>query len=99
MFKRYQDTSNLSNGWVTGRYLLLICTDAINNRLSIARSYMQLYCIYSYLRLWQEGTRFNGSDFYQLLLTYMYLGDCEDTGTKTQVRTAANSALKHIFLS
>jgi hypothetical protein len=39
------------------------------------------------------------SNFCQIILTYMYLGDCEDTGTKTQVRTAANSALKHIFLS
>jgi hypothetical protein len=36
---------------------------------------MQLYRIYSYLRLWQEGTRFKGFDFYQLLSIYQQVAD------------------------
>ena len=73
MFKRYQDTSNLSNGWVTGRYLLLICTAAINNRLSIARSYILFLYYFHQLRLWQVNTQIGDARFCEIARTYLQL--------------------------
>jgi hypothetical protein len=39
---------------------------------------MQPYRIFSQLRLWQEGTRFNGSDFYKLLSINHNIGQSAD---------------------